>query len=181
MNIIVDVDGVVADLHSVWLARYNHDWNDCLRIEEITEWELYKFVKCGKLIYSYLELPDLYDTVEPIPGALKGVEFLRTMGFRVVFVTTGNRDQKFNWLQKHKFLPPTEWKDHPDYVCCKDKSLVRARIIIDDNVDTLIAHPAWHILYDQPWNRHATAIARAHNWQDVIAKVRYLWAATAEM
>jgi len=182
MNIIVDIDGVIAALHTEWLARYNRDWDDCLKVESITDWDTHKFVKpeCGRVVYNYLFDEDLYDNVKSIPGALKGVQTLRNMGFRLLFVTVGNADAKLSWLIENKFLTLGDGMlGHPDYVCCTDKSLIKASIIIDDNPHVLGMHPAWHILYDQPWNRHV-AMARAKDWDDVVAKVRFLRAALAE-
>ena len=107
--IAVDVDEVIAALHVEWLKRYNKDYDDNLRHEDITNWSIENFVKpeCGLKIYHYLEDVDLYDNVPVIDGALLGVEYLRQSGYRVVFVTScqfGMHDPKWAWLMRHDFL-----------------------------------------------------------------------------
>src|SRR5512137_1810696 len=89
-TIAMDVDDVCAMLSETWVAKYNKDWNDNLKVNEITEWAIEKFVKpeCGKRIFSYLDNPKLYDSVQPVEGARKGIKALRSMGYRVVFVTS---------------------------------------------------------------------------------------------
>ena len=52
MKILVDVDGVCADLHMTWLHRYNTDYDDHLIHSDITRWAIHEFVKpeCGTKI-----------------------------------------------------------------------------------------------------------------------------------
>jgi len=75
MIIAVDVDGVIVDLVTPWLRRYNLDYNDDLTPESIQDWEVDKFVKieCGERIYKYIENPDIYYEALPIKDSLWGV------------------------------------------------------------------------------------------------------------
>ena len=77
--VAIDVDGTIADLAEIWLARYNKDWNDNLKKKAWIEWGVDKFVKpeCGIKIFDYLEDPTIYDDVLPIEGAKEGVDWLR--------------------------------------------------------------------------------------------------------
>lgn len=152
MIIAVDVDGVVADMHTEWLNRYNVDYNDKLTIQDIVSWDTHLYVKpeCGKNIYKYLNSQTLYNWVLPTVGAQTGVADLRRLGHRVVFATTnakGMSDGKWEWLERRGFLKGSE-----DLIVVGDKSLVRADLLIDDaphNIDAFIG-PA--ILFDRPWN-----------------------------
>ncbi len=142
MIIACDVDGVVADLFASWLAKYNKDYNDTLTPDKITEWDVSLFVKpeCGEKIYDYLRHGDLYDEVPVIEGALEGVEELRMLGHRVVFVTTCVKemtDPKWNWLEKRGFLPHGRY-NQDDLVIAADKLLVDAQLLIDDRAKTVV-------------------------------------------
>ena len=105
MRILVDVDGVCADLHSSWLRRYNEDYNDHLIAADITRWQIHEFAKpeCGTKIYEYLSDPALYEDTMEIWGALDGINKLRSLGHEVVFVTSGFIPGKVEWLCKRGF------------------------------------------------------------------------------
>jgi len=162
MIIAVDVDGVVCDLHIPWLARYNQDFNDILSKTDITDWGIHKFVKpnCAEYIYRYLDDPTLYDDAPEISNAKLGIDGLRSLGHRVVFVTSSVNKvagRKLAWLREHDFLDTK--KNHqvdPDYVECHDKSLVRADVLIDDSLANVRGFSGRGIVFDQPWNREVS-------------------------
>jgi len=192
MIIAVDVDGVIADLHEAWLTRYNRDYNDTLRPEDINQWDIEPFVKpeCGNKIFSYLSLPDLYKDVKVVPGALEGVAQLRGNGYRVVFATSnvkGMTDPKWEWLEHHGFLDGKR-RAHPDLFVAYDKNLVDAALLIDDkaeNVDKWIEEKRRRaILFEAPYNKGALDhkhsafwnwCGRAHNWEGVIRCVKHFY------
>src|SRR5690625_2202655 len=66
VTILCDVDGVVADLLTEWVRRYNAKYDDDLSPEDITEWEMHRNVKpeCGTDIHNFLRMPNLYSMVE---------------------------------------------------------------------------------------------------------------------
>jgi len=166
--IMLDVDAVVADLHAEWLRLYNHDYNDQLMVEEITDWDMTKFVKpeCGKSIYKYLEFPDLYNQIQPIDGALSGVKHLRSLGHRVVFATSGTYSHpKYHWLVRNDF-DPGEWGR--DYMVVHDKGLLKGDLLIDDrpkNIEDFGSPKS--IIFSQPWNKTFFWNYRAESWHDV--------------
>jgi 5'-nucleotidase len=168
LDIIVDIDDTIADLLTVWLSRYNADYNDHLTRDDITAWDMTKFVKpeCGVKIYDYLKDEHIYDEIEPIPGALMGVTKLRGMGHHILFVTANIHREKWEWLKRHGFLSKT-WTSQ-DYICCYDKHLIKADAIIDDKPETIDRFPGLAILFDRPHNQVYNALWRAHNWDEVI-------------
>ena len=153
------MDGVVADLHTEWLNRYNHDYSDTLKPGDITMWDISRFVKpeCGAKIWSYLHDPTLYDTMAPVDGALAGIKSIRAAGIRVVFVTSANTvqsGQKLFWLARHGFLELLYKSVSPDYVVAHDKSLMRADYMLDDHRGNLDAFKPYGktLLFSQPHN-----------------------------
>jgi len=149
--IACDVDGVVADLNKEWLRQYNRDWNDNLRNEDVTAWDLHKFAKpeCGVKIYSYIRTPLIYDKVKPYPGALAFINKLKE-SHKVFFVTAFVPEQKgikYEWLLEHKFI------EHLDeYVEARNKSLIRADWLIDDYYGNTKNFVGKTVLFARPWN-----------------------------
>lgn len=180
--VAVDVDGVIADLHFAWLAKYNAEWVDNLKPQDITDWDISKFVvvTCGQRIFEYLRRPDLYQAVPAIHNARWGVETLRDYGFRVVFLSScvpGMFDQKWQWLQDNKFLPKNDKGTQKDYIAATDKSLVRCDYMVDDglhNLDAATCALENRLVFDQPWNRSSQKYKRVRDWQDVVVQIRVL-------
>jgi 5'-nucleotidase len=140
--IACDVDGVIADLFASWLSKYNHDYDDHLTPDKIIDWDISKFVKpeCGKKIFDYLHDGDLYDEVPVIEGSRESICELLGMGHRVVYVTTCVKkmtDPKWNWLERHGFLPRGR-HNQDDLVVAADKTLVDANLLIDDRAQTVV-------------------------------------------
>lgn len=168
-TILLDVDGVVADTHLEWYAKYNADYNDDLTPKRVTSWNLHEFVKpeCGKKIYEYL-VPSLYDNVKPAAGALEYVNYARTF-YRVIFVTSVYHEAgaKFKWLNNHKFFDGVE---HPkmDYVEASDKSIIRGDMLVDDGLHNLVTFSGYKVVFDQPWNHAAPdGIERVMNFKEL--------------
>lgn len=183
MNLIAicDVDGVVADLHDTWCELYNSDYDDDLTPEKIHCWDMTRCVKpeCGEKIFKYLEIPTLYNMVQPIPGALEGVNRLRSMGYRVVFTTATGIHQsgkKLEWLEKHGFLELTHGGSK-DYIEARDKSLIRGSLMIDDGLHNLKGFEGIRILFAQPHNFNeffslsSTDIIRTNDWSNLFENI----------
>lgn len=174
-TILVDVDGVIADTHKTWLEMYNRDYNDSLKVSDITRWALHEFVKpeCGRKIYEYLERPNFYDNTPMIPDALTGVRFLRELGHRVIFVSAGFHESKIRWLGRMGFLTEFPYKDDfrpstaTDVILCNDKSLIKGDYLIDDRPENLLSFERG-FLFTQPWNADSYQGNRVDNWIDIM-------------
>lgn len=191
MIIGVDVDGVICDLHAPWLAAYNADYPEQpLKREDCSAYDLAKVVspRCGRKIYDYLNIGDLYETAPKLPGAIEGVWKLRKAGHRVVFVTSTGRalsHLKRAWLEKYGFLKQAAADDHrpdDDFVNMSDKSLFYGDALVEDNVNQLFRFRGQlRVLLDQPWNQpHSvpqdlSPLHRCYDWPAVVA---YIIAAT---
>lgn len=170
MIIAVDVDGVVADLDKAWLERYNRDYQDNVQPSDLKRWAIHEFVKaeCGKKIYDYLDDRSLYDDVLPVPGALEGVNELRTRGHRVIFVTSSpskSGGRKREWLVEHGFLQHRHIE--LDYFECSDKTLIKADMLIDDGFHNVAGFPRFAVLFNRPWNRENAWSDRLDGWGEI--------------
>jgi len=174
MLVLVDVDGTVADLNAEWLRLYNEEWGDDLTPEELTDWDVTKFVlpEVGTRIYGYLDRPYLYNGIRPFPGAAEGVQVLRDMGHRVVFASAGTpaAPYKLQWLRDHGFNPGT---NSEDFVAIYDKALLKGDLLIDDRYWNIWTFGDLRsILFNAPHNRSEYWHRRALDWSHVVNLVR---------
>lgn len=139
--VFVDVDDTVADLVPVWVNEFLRQYPECSdpRTEKWVDWDIAPQVPEShqEEFWRVLGKPELYDLVKPIPGALEGVEKIRSWGMRVVFVTAsvnGHAGAKLRWLVNHGFLDTLI--RNRNYIETFDKSLLRGNLIIDDRPQT---------------------------------------------
>lgn len=192
--IALDVDGPLADSLGAVLRRYNADWDDALTLEHITTWAIHPHVKpeCGKAIYDYFRLPNLYDEVAVVEDAIWGVGQLRELGHTVRFVTANMfdmTDPKARWLLRHGFTTDEQPHFLPrDLYVAQDKTAIDADLLIDDRAETV---RKWvdnkrrkAILFEYPWNRSLVDEVpstfwswahRARTWKQIIKIVEGLW------
>lgn len=174
---LCDVDGVVAKLDETWFARYNRDYDDNLTDDKVTGWGMDEFVKpeCGSKIYDYLQDPTLYDNCPPMQDALWGINQLRDMGYRVVFVTSstaGHSGRKYRWLIDNGFLN-SHHASIRDYVEAADKSVVAGDFIVDDGIHNLDTSPARPIMFLRPWNKKDTdKYPYVENWGELVQSIQ---------
>lgn len=167
-TIAMDVDGTVADLISVWLSWYNRDYNDSLYPSNITDWAIHKFVKCGRDIYKYLEMPEIYEHVKPYHGALDFVNTIRK-DYSIIWVThatEGHAGRKKNWLREHGFLGLYDY-----YIETKDKSDIPADLLFDDyivNVENFKGRLGRGLGYliRRHWNENIQRYHSVHSWEE---------------
>jgi 5'(3')-deoxyribonucleotidase len=166
ITIAVDVDDTVCNLVDEWLRLYNLEYDDNLKKENITDWDIGSFTKAGKDFYKYINF-DIYDNCKTIFGAKSGIKYLRSLGHRIIFVTAYNYgNSKLNWLLKHKFIETDK-----DFVVARDKSLIKADMLIDDNYENVKKFDNTNsigILFQAPWNKKFEYNYRVKNWKELI-------------
>jgi len=175
-TIALDFDGVLADIHSVACAIYTARTGQRLTPDDLTDYYFPAWEAFGEIWHA----PGFYATVEPMPGALLGLDKLRRAGHRVVIVTTcapGMAEEKADWLFRHGSTPDS--LSHPDFVACKDKTLIRADVLIEDSPANVVAWVKTNrraILLNRPWTVKAdiqsslwTWITRAKDWSAIVA------------
>lgn len=173
MIILVDVDDVTLDLNTEWLRCYNKDYDDNLTRSKIKTWALDKYVKkeCGRKIYDYLKNKDLYSNIKPVAGAVEGVQKLRDLKHRVIFVTAYFNEQKVKCLHDNGLLreyPYNDgrWNTATDVIMANDKSLIKGDYLIDDRTENLDKFGSGFV-FNQPWNQ-TCEFPRFYNWEDIV-------------
>lgn len=166
MIIACDVDEVVLNLIEKWLSKYNYDFNDNLKPEDIKDWNVSKYVvpKCGETIFDYIKEPKVFEESKPIYGAAHAISYLKSQGHRIIYVTINNPDNvKDRWLKKYGFMDSSE-----DLFVCEDKSLIASDFLIDDNPENVKNCYGVGILFTQPHNKDFDWHPRANSWVEVI-------------
>ena len=175
LTLALDVDEVVLDMIPEWLRRYNKQYGDDVWAEDVDRWEFNEVCpKAGMKVYDILREPGFYSCVQPIPGALEDVQLARSLGMRVVYVSScvvGTVDDKVKRLIELGFLP--EGKTQRDFFAATDKSMVNADVLVDDNLDNV---KRWIMdtgrrafLREQPHNRGRWCVApRVNSIREVL-------------
>jgi 5'(3')-deoxyribonucleotidase len=166
-TILCDIDDTILDLVAgVWLPIYNLEFNDTLTKDQIKSWNISEYVKpeAKDFMLEYVKFPDLFLGAEPIEGALKYINLLKSKGFRVVYVTINDPEGcKILWLKQHGFI-----QDDRDYVHAIDKSLIKGDIMIDDkieHIETFRKNGGQGVLFGAPWNLNSK-LPRVNSWEE---------------
>lgn len=179
--ILLDVDGPVADLHEAWIKLHNRDTGDTMKAEDVTAWDISRFVGKGiprDSIYDQLKRHDLYDYVKPTLGAVSGVRLLRELG-HVIYLTSSTPETaipKIEWLKKYGFLVNPGHRSTPEVMTGYNKQMVYGDVFIDDRAENLLEHWfAEKILFAMPHNvddREPLGESVAYAWSQVVSKTR---------
>lgn len=172
MTVLTDMDGVLGDLITPWIARINKVHGTSVKPSDIREWDLRKAFPdlSGNQIYAPLNEASLWDEVKPIPGADNALKMLIMDGHKVFVVTSATRTtieiKLTHFLFKHfPFL------SEDNLVVTRHKELVDGDVLIDDGVHNFGRVRGLNILFDAPHNRSVSASSinavRRTNWQDI--------------
>src|SRR5258706_7253013 len=164
--IACDIDDVLADLMSVWLTKYNLEFSDSLSESDIKTWNISPYTKIGLQMFDYLKDPSIYDKVQPVENSLWGIEKLRLLDYRIIFVTAFNAGlagRKYQWLKEYNFDVKRE-----DYFECVDKSLIASQYLIDDKIENVENAYGQGIIFHRRWNKDVQCYPRVKDWLDVV-------------
>lgn len=175
MRILIDLDGIVVDLLSVWLQLYNREWNDHLTKHDITAYDFSDLVKpeCGRAIFKdYLSRPGLFAALPPIPGAVDALKELQERGHEIVIASYPPSPEaakdKLIWIEKYlPFISKHYWTDMGQscstVMLGHEKWMLKADAIIDDDPYNVVTYGrAWPsaklIMMDYPYNRQVPSV-----------------------
>lgn len=150
ITIALDVDEIILSLIDTWISIYNLEYDDNLQRNQITDWDISKFVKpeAKFTIFQYINEPDVFYASKNVEGAHEGVQELRAMNFKIVYATANNpQNCKFNILKERGFM-----LDKSEFMEVYDKSLIYADILLDDRFTNCMSFRNTSFLYSAPWN-----------------------------
>lgn len=175
LKIACDLDNVLNNLTETLLELYNNDFNDSLKLEDITQYKIDSFVKPEAKITNYFQLDKLWMRVLP---TYQSQEYLKILNqdhdVRIVTAShIGDMPTKYRWIKV--FFP---FIKREQIWTVFDKQWIDCDVLIDDFQDNLVGGSYHKILLDYPWNRNIkdqeNNIDRAYNWKDVYEKIRLL-------
>lgn len=178
LTIAIDMDDVLADLVPKWLSVYNKEWDDNLVKEDLLEWDITKFVKpeCGDKIYEIIMRDGFYADLDIISGAQEGVKALQEMDYNICIASASPKSaytDKHNWIKKHF---PTINTDN--IIFTKNKSLVKADLLLDDGIHNLESFTGFKVLFTNPWNKTEERFVRMSEWGEFVSltsRIKSVW------
>lgn len=169
----IDIDGTINNMCECVLKVYNEDSGDNLKVEDITDYYMEKFVKeeFKKNFHKYFVDKRVWKQVEINKEAKEYISKLNSEGYTVYFVTSTepeNISKKASWLQRE--FPDINIRKR--LIRCYNKQLLSGLdILVDDYSKNLVDGNYVKILLDKPWNRDVDdcrcSIRRANNWKDI--------------
>lgn len=178
MVFCIDVDGTLNNLMDAVLEIFNNKTASNYTLNDITTYNLgdcFSVEEAG-MMKSIFEDPSIWTKVKPLKGAAEALQKLIDDGHQIYLVTDNCPDtygEKVAWIRK--FFP---FINASKIVCMKDKWQFRCDVMIEDNLQTLLARPYYHrILIDYPWNSEyeykdfVHDIYRCKNWHNVLSAV----------
>lgn len=181
MLIVTDVDGVLNNLMDVVLIEYNKKYQTHYTPKDITTYNLDECFEpdVAKRMKALFGSTEVWDKVKTTSGAYNALQKLINSGHQVYLATDYNPStygDKVAWIRR--FFPFIEVSK---IICIKDKWILRADIMIEDNLQTLLAKSYYHrILIDHPWNQeseykdYAYDIHRCKNWNEVLSAINQI-------
>ena len=162
LTILLDMDGVIADMIGLFCKQYNALPGVKKKISEadIKGWNVEKYLekKYNWSFDSMLRYPLFFFKIKPYDGAIELTKFL-IKRHDVIFCSAPYDARccmdKFLWLERefgkdfHKRMLTLTHR----------KEMIPGDIIIDDKLETIRTSMAKHrILIDRPWNQERTEI-----------------------
>ncbi len=175
-SIAVDVDGVLADVISVWLDRYGR--GKVLSKDQVSRWDFWKDLGYNAHRF-YLELAECWYEWNKIPLMEPDmplyIRMLKSIAEKVDIVSAQMaKESVVRWLEHNGI----EYDRYVSVARGVDKTYLDYDIFIDDspiNALSIASTGKKVLLYDQPWNRHIDlkSIVRIKSLRDAVEILRY--------
>lgn len=179
MRILIDLDGVVADLHAKWIRVYNDEWGDDLtKARALLTYDLHEHVRpeCDRKIYELITRPSFFDDLEPVPGAVEAVRALGDRHEVLICSAPACADSaraKIEWVARVLGL------SRKQVILTHRKELVEADVLIDDSPENLLAfRPGGRVAFGYPYNAHLKG--QVAYWAADYSQPEWAWAGIVE-
>jgi|SRR5664279_133889 len=158
-RILVDMDGVIADVYTRFFELYQQETGQTKTMEEIIG------LKEGEAfpeVYRWVETQGFFRNIPVMPDSQRVLKLLNEK-YEIIIVSMATEfpyslTDKQLWLNEH--FPFISWKQ---VVLCGNKSLIRADLMIDDHFKNLDNFTGETLMYIQPHNINN----KNHNYKTV--------------
>jgi 5'-nucleotidase len=164
-RILVDMDGVLADVYSQFFDLHEADFGTRLSIRDIAG---LKEAEAFPNQLKWVNTPGFFRTVPVMKGSQEGLKKLSEHN-EVIVVSLATEfpiclTDKQLWLHEH--YPFISWKQ---IVFCGRKEILNADIMIDDHLKNLDNFKGDTILFTQPHNMNITGSShkRVDSWAEI--------------
>ncbi len=177
MKIALDVDGVLADVITPWIA-FSNTIRQKISKHDITDWDFWKKFQIDRYDF-YTELNSCWKNWLSIPPTEDNLSYvtknLSNLGQVDIVTAREDKTNSFvkNWLNHHNI-------SYDSYVSVVDgpmKADLDYDVFIDDsplNAQKFLQNGKKLILYSQPWNHHINEnrIHRISSLSEAIKKIK---------
>lgn len=174
--ILIDQDGVLADFERGFYAAWQASGHPhpALPLEQRRSFYVRDDypVELRAEVEAIYTAAGFYRDLPLIAGATEALTALLEQGHDVRICTSPLNQyrncvpEKYEWIERHL---GTEFVTR--MIVSKDKTIVRGDVLVDDNPSVKgPCQASWrHVLFDQPYNRHAQAPRMTWaSWRDVL-------------
>ena len=171
LTILVDMDDTLEDLIGAWVDWLDLQYDTGVTEDDIKSWDIAHYFPAlsKQQVFSVLENPRFWSSVEPKPGAIHFLKRLIDDGHTVYICTNSNyvtlKEKMDNML--FRFFPYLTWDN---VIIMRDKQLLKADVLIDDGIHNLVGGDYEKILMTAVHNKgfDASQIGahRADSWSD---------------
>ena len=164
-RLIVDMDGVLADVYSQFMAFEERHTKKKRALSEISgKSELEAFTHARE----YVRTPGFFRGAPVVPGSQEVLQKLNSV-YEVFIVSAATEfplslGEKLAWLEEHfSFI---KW---PQIVFCGSKRIVMGDIMIDDHFKNLDFFKGRTLLFTQPHNQNEDSKwhERVSTWEEI--------------
>ncbi len=134
MRLLIDMDGVLVDLHGPWMSWINQEYGTNYTVQDINQWEISKLPGLCPKVYNYLRLPGTFSEAPAITWSRYYLQKLYSEGHEIIICTAAicGFEEKLQWIKKHiPFIKPE------DVVFTYKKYLVQGDVLLDDKTQNL--------------------------------------------
>ena len=165
-RLIVDMDGVMADIYSQFIAYEEQEFGYRQPLENMLGKKEYEVFKNAR---RYIHENGFFRNAPVIAGSVETMEVLNRK-YEVFIVSAAmefpkSLPEKYEWMAEH--FPFISWRQ---IVFCGLKTVIRGDIMIDDHFKNLDTFKGQTILFTQPHNFGSdnNNHTRADSWEDVL-------------
>ena len=169
-TIFIDMDNVTADLNKYVVEEVNARMGTNHKPEDTTDWWWSNLGVPQEYLDGILCEPFTFECLEPVKGAIEGINKLKEFGLDIVFLTTPHYDSLYSmeekkiWLETHfKWFDP-----YRDLIFTGRKGLVGTKndILIDDSIKNLRGFRGIKICFNTSWNKEWGGL-KFSNWEEL--------------
>ena len=170
-TVLVDMDGVLADLDGLVLERLPREIARVARLNFYLEDDYPSHIEHVQTIMNH---PQFFYELPLIDGAVEGWQRLLDLGYSPQICSAplpsnaGCIDGKRSWLEEH-LVPKFGVSVVDEAILDHEKYNYDGIVLIDDRpeVKTGNGRAKWlHVVFDRTYNQNSSATLRLHGWQD---------------